>query len=163
MRSITERLFLPRCYHLRYPFGHALGEVANRSQQLQILMDCLNLLENAEKPGPSWMPLIRKRHQLRTFPCMNSSPKAVRQLIRESRCTSWYGLRGTSKTMLLSEVIRQLSLMVVIITESYEKAEQLQEDEGFLGRKVFDCSLSGTPCLMTIFTTRGTCWENIDF
>ena len=68
---------------------------------------------------------------------MNSSPqKAVRQLIRESRCTNWYGLRGTSKTMLLSEVIRQLSSMVVIITESYEKAEQLQEDlEWFLGQE----------------------------
>ena len=68
---------------------------------------------------------------------MNSSPqKAVRQLIRESRCTNWYGLRGTSKTMLLSEVIRQLSTMVVIITESYEKAEQLQEDlEWFLGQE----------------------------
>ena len=68
---------------------------------------------------------------------MNSSPqKTVRQLIRESRCTNWYGLRGTSKTMLLSEVIRQLCSMVVIITESYEKAEQLQEDlEWFLGQE----------------------------
>ena len=38
--------------------------------------------------------------------------------------------------MLLSEVIRQLSSMVVIITESYEKAEQLQEDlEWFLGQE----------------------------
>ena len=58
------------------------------------------------------------------------------------------------------EVIRQLSSMVVIITESYEKAEQLQEDlEGFWGRKAFDCSLSGTPCLMTTFHHTGTCWE----
>ena len=65
---------------------------------------------------------------------MNSSPqKAVRQLIRESQSTNWYGLRGTSKTMLLSEVIRQLSTMVVIITESYEKAEQLQEDLEYSG------------------------------
>ena len=68
---------------------------------------------------------------------MNSSPqKAVRQLARESRCTNWYGLRGTSKTMLLSEVIRQLSSMMVLIAESYEKAEQLQEDlEWFLGQE----------------------------
>ena len=71
---------------------------------------------------------------------MNSSPqKAVRQLIRESRCTNWYGLRGTSKTMLLSEVIRQLSSMMVIITESYEIV-MLSSERGSDGTETFKLS-----------------------
>jgi D-proline reductase (dithiol) PrdB len=36
---------------LKYPFGHALGEAFNRTQQKQIFRDCLEVLETATLPG----------------------------------------------------------------------------------------------------------------
>ena len=41
----------PRAYHLRYPYGHALGNPFQKAQQRRIVLDCLGLLEKINKPG----------------------------------------------------------------------------------------------------------------
>ena len=50
-RQISEKVKPPRTYFLKYPYGHALGELFNKKQQLTIFQDCLNLLESAQEPG----------------------------------------------------------------------------------------------------------------
>ena len=50
-RRVSESVNPPRIYHLKYPFGHAMGEVFNRNQQKQIFLDCLKILETATEPG----------------------------------------------------------------------------------------------------------------
>jgi len=51
VRKVTESVKPPRTYHLKYPFGHAMGEAFNRPQQKQIFLDCLQLLKTANEPG----------------------------------------------------------------------------------------------------------------
>ena len=59
---------------------------------------------------------------------------ALRQLQQEKRSVHWYGLRGSSRALLLSGIVRQQACPLVVLTESYEKAEQLLEDlRWFLG------------------------------
>ena len=41
----------PRAYHLRYPYGHALGELFRRAQQKRIVLESLKLLELVKEPG----------------------------------------------------------------------------------------------------------------
>lgn len=50
-RHVTEQVRPPRAYHLRYPFGHPLGEADNPAQQRQIVLDLLEVLATAETPG----------------------------------------------------------------------------------------------------------------
>ena len=50
-RRVSESVNPPRTYYLKYPFGHAMGEVFNRKQQKQIFLDCLKILETATTPG----------------------------------------------------------------------------------------------------------------
>ena len=50
-RRVSESVNPPRTYYLKYPFGHAMGEVFNRNQQKQIFLDCLKILETATEPG----------------------------------------------------------------------------------------------------------------
>lgn len=69
MRPISERIRPPRTYHLRYPFGHALGEVGQSVQQRQILRDCLHLLETSQEPGLIVdAPYRWKRHHFQENP-----------------------------------------------------------------------------------------------
>jgi len=51
LRKISESLKSPRTYHLKYPFGHAMGEAFNRPQQKKIFRDCLEVLQTAKEPG----------------------------------------------------------------------------------------------------------------
>ncbi len=51
VREISEKVKPPRTYFLRYPFGHAMGEVFNKPQQETIFKDCLEVLESAREPG----------------------------------------------------------------------------------------------------------------
>ena len=63
-REISEAVKPPRTYFLKYPFGHALGEVHHQKQQLRIIRDCLDLLQTAEIPGViADSPYRWKRHQ----------------------------------------------------------------------------------------------------
>ena len=41
----------PRAYHLRYPYGHALGEQFCQAQQKRIVLESLKLLESVKEPG----------------------------------------------------------------------------------------------------------------
>ncbi len=41
----------PRALFLRWPFGHALGEPGQRSQQLCVLLAALDVLRDAREPG----------------------------------------------------------------------------------------------------------------
>ena len=41
----------PRAYHLRYPYGHALGEPFRQAQQKRIVLESLKLLESVKEPG----------------------------------------------------------------------------------------------------------------
>jgi D-proline reductase (dithiol) PrdB len=51
VREVTEKTPPPRALYLRFPFGHALGEVGQRDQQFDILLRAFRLLFEAEVPG----------------------------------------------------------------------------------------------------------------
>jgi D-proline reductase (dithiol) PrdB len=51
VREVTEKTPPPRALYMRFPFGHALGEVGQRDQQLDILYRAFELLFEAELPG----------------------------------------------------------------------------------------------------------------
>lgn len=58
LRDIAEQVRPPRSVHLRWPFGHPLGEPGNRAQQLSVIFYALQVLMDAEEPGiildPGW-------------------------------------------------------------------------------------------------------------
>jgi len=49
--EVTAQVRPPRSYHLRYPFGHPLGEPAKPAQHRQILLDLLAMVQHGETPG----------------------------------------------------------------------------------------------------------------
>jgi D-proline reductase (dithiol) PrdB len=51
VREITEKTLPPRALFMRWPFGHALGEVGKREQQLHVLSRAFELLFEADAPG----------------------------------------------------------------------------------------------------------------
>jgi D-proline reductase (dithiol) PrdB len=51
VKEVTEKTPPPRALYLHFPFGHALGEVGNRAQQLTLLYRVFQLLFSAEVPG----------------------------------------------------------------------------------------------------------------
>jgi D-proline reductase (dithiol) PrdB len=50
-RNITAETPPPRALCVRFPFGHALGEPANRNQQCMVLHEAFQVLFMAERPG----------------------------------------------------------------------------------------------------------------
>ncbi|HYG56729.1 MAG TPA: hypothetical protein VD902_01485 [Symbiobacteriaceae bacterium] len=42
---------VPRAVHLRFPLGRAFGPAGRPDLQRAILLDCLKLLETADRPG----------------------------------------------------------------------------------------------------------------
>lgn len=58
LREIAEQVRPPRAVHLKWPFGHPLGEPGNRAQQLSVIHYALTALYTAEEPGtildPGW-------------------------------------------------------------------------------------------------------------
>jgi D-proline reductase (dithiol) PrdB len=50
-REITEKTPPPRALFVRFPFGHALGRVGNRDEQLTVLLLAFRLLFEAARPG----------------------------------------------------------------------------------------------------------------
>ena len=62
--EITRRVRPPRALHLRYPFGHPMGEAFATAQQRTILLDALRALETVRVPGSIVAPGYRwKRHR----------------------------------------------------------------------------------------------------
>lgn len=51
VREITEKTPPPRALYLRFPFGHALGEVDKPEQHHRVLARALALLFAAQTPG----------------------------------------------------------------------------------------------------------------
>lgn len=58
LREIAERVRPPRAVHLKWPFGHPLGEPFNRAQQLSAIHYALGALYGDAPPGtihePGW-------------------------------------------------------------------------------------------------------------
>ena len=57
-KEVTRRVKPPRALHLRYPFGHPMGEAFAVRQQRAILVAALRILETGREPGaivePGW-------------------------------------------------------------------------------------------------------------
>jgi hypothetical protein len=58
LKEIAEKVRPPRAVHLKWLFGHPLGEPGNRAQQLAVLHYALRALYDAREPGailePGW-------------------------------------------------------------------------------------------------------------
>jgi D-proline reductase (dithiol) PrdB len=58
LREIAEKVRPPRAVHLKWPFGHPLGEPEKPLQQLQVLYCALEALYTIREPGtildPPW-------------------------------------------------------------------------------------------------------------
>jgi hypothetical protein len=51
VKEIADKVRAPRLLHLRWPFGHALGEPGAQLQQRTILHDMLTMAQGAPRPG----------------------------------------------------------------------------------------------------------------
>ncbi|MCP4366512.1 MAG: hypothetical protein GY797_00135 [Deltaproteobacteria bacterium] len=51
VRSYTEKIRPPRTIHLRWPFGHPLGEPFNIAQQITVLEHVFDALYSFSTPG----------------------------------------------------------------------------------------------------------------
>jgi D-proline reductase (dithiol) PrdB len=58
LREIAERVRPPRAVHLKWPFGHPLGEPGNHAQQRRVIHVLLQALYNIHEPAtiiePGW-------------------------------------------------------------------------------------------------------------
>jgi hypothetical protein len=63
-REVTRKVKPPRALHLRYPFGHPMGEAFAVAQQRTILLHALAGLETITEPGTILEPGYRwRRHR----------------------------------------------------------------------------------------------------
>jgi D-proline reductase (dithiol) PrdB len=51
VRSYTEKVKPPRSIHLRWPFGHPLGEPGRSDQQAAVLAKAFDALYRIDEPG----------------------------------------------------------------------------------------------------------------
>ncbi|MCS6881259.1 MAG: hypothetical protein RMK84_02870 [Oscillochloridaceae bacterium] len=63
LREIAERVRPPRAIHLKWPFGHPLGEPGNRAQQLCVLYIALQALYTVRESGTIYDPGWRWRRE----------------------------------------------------------------------------------------------------
>jgi hypothetical protein len=63
LREIAERVRPPRVVHLKWPFGHPLGEPFNRAQQLAVIHYALSKLYANDPPGTIYDPAWRWRRE----------------------------------------------------------------------------------------------------
>lgn len=63
LRDIAEQVRPPRSVHLRWPFGHPLGEPGNRAQQLSVIHYALQALIDTTEPGTIFDPGWRWRRE----------------------------------------------------------------------------------------------------
>jgi hypothetical protein len=63
VREFTEQVLAPRTVHLKWPFGHPLGEPDNRKQQRAVLRRAFQALYAIDKPGTIVdLPFKWRRH-----------------------------------------------------------------------------------------------------
>lgn len=69
LRDIAEKVRPPRAVHLKWPFGHPLGEPGKRDQQLATIHYALRALYDIRSPGtildPGW-PWRRQEYPVAT-------------------------------------------------------------------------------------------------
>jgi D-proline reductase (dithiol) PrdB len=63
LREIAEKVRPPRTLHLKWPFGHPLGEPFNRAQQLAVIHAALSALYSITTPGTILDPRWRWRRE----------------------------------------------------------------------------------------------------
>jgi D-proline reductase (dithiol) PrdB len=68
LREIAEQVRPPRVVHLKWPFGHPLGEPGNRAQQLSVIHYALTALYITQEPGTILEPGWRWRRETYTDP-----------------------------------------------------------------------------------------------
>ena len=68
LRAIAEQVRPPRTVHLRWPFGHPLGEPGNRAQQLSVLHYALRALYEIDEAGEIREPGWRWRREVYVEP-----------------------------------------------------------------------------------------------
>jgi D-proline reductase (dithiol) PrdB len=68
LKEIAEKVRPPRSVHLKWPFGHPLGEPGNRAQQLSAIRAALAALYEAREPGAIVEPGWRWRREAYTEP-----------------------------------------------------------------------------------------------
>lgn len=64
LREIAEQVRPPRAIHLKWPFGHPLGEPGNRAQQLSVMHYALQSLYTITEPGTILEPGWRWRREV---------------------------------------------------------------------------------------------------
>jgi hypothetical protein len=74
LREIAERVRPPRTMHLKWPFGHPLGEPGNRAQQLSVIHYALTALYTVQAPGTILEPGWRWRRETYTEPLIWTMP-----------------------------------------------------------------------------------------
>jgi len=81
VRGYSEKVRAPRTIHLKWPFGHALGEPGKIVQQLTVLTLALESLEKIEVPGEIIdVPWRWKRERYQTPVWLESQRSSSRQL-----------------------------------------------------------------------------------
>lgn len=68
LKEIAVSVRPPRTVHLKWPFGHPLGEPGNRAQQLSVMHYALQALTTAMEPGTILEPGWRWRRERYTVP-----------------------------------------------------------------------------------------------
>ena len=74
LREIAEQVRPPRALHLKWPFGHPLGEPGNRAQQLSVLHYALTALYTVEESGTILDPGWRWRRETYSEPATWQMP-----------------------------------------------------------------------------------------
>ncbi|MDF1562721.1 MAG: hypothetical protein P1V51_06740 [Deltaproteobacteria bacterium] len=59
--EVTKGVQPPRAVAVRFPFGHATGEVGNVAQQRRVLLEALALLARADEPTVEMLAHLKWR------------------------------------------------------------------------------------------------------
>lgn len=68
LREIAEKVQPPRSVHLKWPFGHPLGEPGHRAQYACVIHYALRALYSIQEPGTILDPPWRWRRESYEFP-----------------------------------------------------------------------------------------------
>ncbi|MCU0493598.1 MAG: hypothetical protein MUD01_18580 [Chloroflexaceae bacterium] len=68
LKEIAEKVRPPRSVHLKWPFGHPLGEPGDRAQQLSAMHYALRALYEVREPGAILEPGWRWRREAYSEP-----------------------------------------------------------------------------------------------
>jgi hypothetical protein len=91
----SEKIGVPRTLAVEFPFGHPLGQPDDLTQQMNVIMQALNVLEIALNPGtivhsPLKWPLpvevaLQKWQPEAPSPIIANMSGMIREILRQSR------------------------------------------------------------------------------